>query len=629
MSLTMSDAKLREVLHQVIEDPAYQDIKRVPFIAWQQLGLVLLSYGLCFMGIYLAAHGWSLWLCYPLIIFGIYTSFTPLHDATHQAVSSHKGLNDFLGTLSGNLLFPFVSTAMYRYFHLSHHRFVGDPALDPDESMVGIPTKYFPIGYIAFFIYEYFIFKWLFTSVWHRTPVVTKRIIVGTLAANIIFYLIIFTSPIAFEFLIWFYIPNRIAVAYTTYTFAHLPHPEGVHIHDHPFQATYTLTGPSMVLRHLWGQADHAIHHLLPHIPWYNYNKIWALANGILQGQSIPERAIYAAPDRNFKEKYLQNDVDKGASLHVTVEQIVSITKEIKQFTLRAADGTSLPPYTAGSHIQVTLPSGRIRSYSLINNPTDHSSYNIAVKREINGRGGSAELHDTISIGDTIQISHPKNNFLLYENASRYILIAGGIGITPLLAMAKRLVDLEKRFEFHVCVRDEKSIPFREVLTHSRLAPYIDIHLDDDGRSGIELDSVLSNSDSDTLLYVCGPPAFNEWIKETALNRQWQTHQIKTEAFSSNRSQSVEDKPFDVVLQKSNKRIHVSQHETILDALQMHNVHVPYSCLQGTCGTCITPVISGEITHRDIVLSEEERRCGHKICPCVSRAKDEELVLDL
>ena len=147
MNSATNSIKLREVINQVVNDPLYKSVSVVPLISFVQLGLLLFTLSIIFGGMYLASMSVSLWIVYPLLIFGFYTSFTTLHEATHRALSSNKYLNYFLGTIAANLLFPFITTTVYRYIHLSHHRYVGNKDLDPDEAMVGIPTKYFPIGY--------------------------------------------------------------------------------------------------------------------------------------------------------------------------------------------------------------------------------------------------------------------------------------------------------------------------------------------------------------------------------------------------------------------------------------------------------------------------------------------------
>jgi vanillate O-demethylase ferredoxin subunit len=153
--------------------------------------------------------------------------------------------------------------------------------------------------------------------------------------------------------------------------------------------------------------------------------------------------------------------------------------------------------------------------------------------------------------------------------------------------------------------------------------------LDKEGKSSIDLANILAKPERNTLLYLCGPKGFNKWIKETACKHGWKKDQIKEEVFSNITATSKESKAFEVVLNKKGKSITVDKNLTILDALLMNNVKVDYSCLQGTCGTCISTVIEGEIDHRDSVLSEEEKIAGDKICLCVSRAKHNKIVLDL
>lgn len=631
MSIITNNLKVREVINQVINDPQYKAVSKVPLISIHQIGLLFLSFLLVLGGIYLAFIGISLWIVYPLQVFGFYTSFTILHDATHRAVSSNKILNDILGTLAGNLLFPFISTALYRYFHLTHHRYVGDKELDPDETMVGIPTKYFPLGYLACFLQEYFVFYWFFTKTWSRTPSNLKIIGIATFIANTIFSIAIFISPIGWEYFLWFFLPSRIGIGITAYLFAHLPHPEGVHWNNHPFQATYKLTGNKFLLSGLWGQENHAMHHFLPHVPWYKYHKTLDLANGIFQKQNIPKRKVFSYPDPDFKKKILKSGViDDGRKLlNAKVTSICEVADGIKSFTFEPLNGSKFPAFTAGAHINVQLPSSQIRSYSLVNPSYEKNKYQIAVKLEENGKGGSKEMHEAITEGSELLISTPKNNFVLYENVQKYILISGGIGITPLISMAHKLVELDKHFEFHICARAEAYIPFRYELQNWTFAPNTEIHLDKNGKSSIELSNVLAKPDKNTLIYVCGPSGFNNWVKTVGKEKGWEKDQIKEELFAADPLTLIPPKPFEVILNKSGKSFMVAKEQSIIDALLLNNVKVDYTCLQGTCGTCITNVTEGEIDHRDAVLTEEEKMACDKICLCVSRAKHDKIVLDL
>jgi len=621
MSNAANNLKLREVINQVVNDPKYRSVSAVPLISFVQIGLLLFTLTLVLGGIYLASIGVTLWLVYPILIFGFYTSFTTLHDATHRALSSNKYLNDFLGTIAGNIQFPFITTAVYRYIHLAHHRYVGDKDLDPDEAVVGLPANYFPIGYLALFIYDYFAFSWLVTKVWKRTPVGVRRGFIIALSGNVLLNTIMLTSLYWYEYLIWFLIPNRLAVAVTSFLFAHLPHPEGVHWHEHPFQATYSLTGNQLTKRALWGQSSHSIHHFLPHVPWYKCYKAWDLANGIFRKQNIPKREVFSFPDLDFKERIIESGlIDHGdKTVNAKVVEVLDVAKNTKSYVFEPVGDEAFPPFSAGSHINIFLPSGKLRSYSLVNPSYEKNRYQIAVKLEENGKGGSKEMHEDISVGAALKLSTPKNNFVLYENVQKYILISGGIGITPMISMA----------HFHICAKEEVFIPFQYELQNWSFSPNVEIHLDKDNRSSIDISKVLANPDDDTLVYICGPAGFNKWIRNESLGLGWNPDQIKEELFSIDQASLSEAKSFEVVLNKSNETITVDKDASIIDALLLHNVKVEYTCLQGTCGTCIANVIEGNIDHRDAVLSEEEKMDGHKICLCVSRAKDDRIVLDL
>jgi ferredoxin-NADP reductase/fatty acid desaturase len=632
MSFTSNNLKVREVINQVVNDPQYKQVAHVPLISYPQLGLVLLSY-LCVVG-GIALHlyaGLSLWIIYPVMIFGFYTAFTPLHDSTHRAVSSNNLLNDILGTLSGCVLFPLSNAAGYRYLHLAHHRYVGDRKLDPDEPMVTIPTKYFPLGYIALLFPDFIWVHWLLFKAWGRTPVKTRINVLSMILGNVLFHTVWLLSPLGYEYFILFFIPNRLAIAYTAFAFAHAPHPEGMKWNDFPFQTTFTLKTSKYFTWSLYGQKHHSMHHFLPHIPWYKYFRVWDLANGVFRKQNIPEKEVFSKPDIHYKDKVMQAiKPDKATALMVEVTAVETVAKHIKTFVFEPASQKAvLPEFTAGSHIDVFLPSGKVRTYSCVNPPFEQNRYQIAVKLEPSGKGGSREMHEQIAVGDTLKISPPRNNFVLYENTKRYILLAGGIGITPLLSMAHRLTEIDKHFELHICAKQQEEVPFPYELKNWTFAPNVEIHLDKGGKSSIEITKVLANPDEDTLIYVCGPVGFNKWIKQSALDIGWQKHQIKQEIFSMDTAEPSAPRAFDLVLHRRGKSIRVKEEESIIDALLQNNIKVPYSCVQGTCGTCVTNVISGQVEHRDAVLSEEEKMENRKMCLCVSRAKGDKLVIDV
>jgi ferredoxin-NADP reductase/fatty acid desaturase len=631
MSIVSNNLKVREIIHQVVNDPAYKQVAHVPLISFPQLALILIAYVGVLGGIALYIYGGvSLWIVYPIMIFGFYTAFTPLHDSTHRAVSSNNLLNDILGSISSTLLFPLSNATGYRYLHLSHHRYVGDNDLDPDEAMVAIPTKYFPIGYLCLLFPGFIWAYWLLFKVWKRTPIKTRINVLSMIFGNILFHTICLLSPFGNVYLILFFIPNRIAIAYTSFTFAHAPHPEGLKWNDHPFQATFSLTGNKYFTWSLYGQKHHSMHHFLPHIPWHKYFKVWDLANGTFHKQNIPEKGVFSKPDIHYKDRIRKEAANIKTSFMVEVVAIKDVADNIKTFVFQAVDNhTALPEFTAGSHINVYLPSGKIRSYSCVNPPHEEGKYQIAVKLEPFGKGGSKEMHEQIAVGSTLKLAYPKNNFVLYENAKKYILIAGGIGVTPLLSMAHRLTEIDKYFELHICTKTEEEVPFSYELKNWTFAPNVEIHLNKNGKSSIDINKVLASPDEDTLIYVCGPTGFIKWVNGSAITMGWNENQMKQEVFSREDAEISPPKSFELILKQRGQSIIVKKDETIIDALHLNNIQVPYSCLQGTCGTCITNVLEGKVDHRDAVLSSEEKIENKKMCLCVSRAKEDKLVIDL
>lgn len=630
MSITIHNSQAREVINQVVNDPEYKKVSKVPLLSGYQAGLIFFAYSgfAAGIGAYFYFNA-SLWLVVPLMGFCSYLAFTPLHDSTHRAASSNKFLNEAVGTVSAFLLFPFMLTSVYRFLHMTHHRYVGDDELDPDSILVAVPTRYYPWGYLILLVFDIAWIYWLFTKGWNRMPasvrMATYFSVTGFLAFNIIW----FSSPYWFEYLMLFYIPTRIGQAYTAYTFAHIQHPDGVKWDEFPFESTYVMKERKhFLLRSLLGQEQHAMHHFLPHIPWYKYKEVWKLGNGIFTKQKIPERSIFGKPDFYFKDRVQQQKQQKKSSSTLIVTEVREETPLIKCFTLQSPTESQLPPFTAGAHVEITLPSGKVRSYSLINSQHERSRYQIAVKREKDGKGGSEEIH-TLTPGTKLEVSIPRNNFVLYENVQRYILISAGIGITPLLSMAHRLDELDKHFEMHICAKANSEIPFQHELSNWPFAPNIDIHLDRDDKPSIDLSKVLHAPDERTLVYCCGPLGFNKWIKDAAIALGWGASQIRQELFVGYPHKVGKSKAFDVVLEKTGQTIHIPAHRSLLDMLELEKVPVKYACLQGTCGTCLTAVVSGNVDHRDAVLSEEEKMENTKICLCVSRAEGDSITLNL
>lgn len=624
MSVTRNPA-VREILNQVVSDPDYADVAHVPVLAWQQLALIALAYAGTAIGIigYLQ-WGFPLWVSYPIMIYCMFVGFTPLHDSTHKALSSNPILNDILGTISAQTLFPGFNTPTYRALHLEHHRYTGDKDFDPDERLVNWPKFMGPV-FLAFTDLHWV--YWYFTSAWPRWPKNLRPWVIGTLIAVVTIYTIGLTSPYWFEFLILYVIPHRLALVYVAYMFAHIQHPKGLTWEDEPFQSSVRITGNPVKRVSLLGQAEHAMHHLLPHVPWYKYHRVYDFANGLLHKQNIPQRGLFMPAT----EIILPQPAALANALQtVEITDVRSVAKDVKSYTFEPVNKGTLAEFDAGAHITVHLKDGQQRQYSLLNAPYERHRYQIAVKLDPKGRGGSKSIHESWKKGDVIQVSKPRNNFLLYENATRHILIAGGIGITPMLSMAHRLSTLEKAFMLHVCAQTAKDVPFAKELENRSFGPNVQVHLNNDqGRPSINIGAALATPRDGDLIYVCGPAGFMEWVRSSAETLGWAPEQVHFESFSAPPTDDIPNHVFEVHLKKSGKTLEVGKDMSILDALHHANIKVPYACGRGTCGTCIAAVTEGEADHRDAYLSEIEKSKGDQICLCVSRAAGDAISLDL
>jgi len=312
-------------------------------------------------------------------------------------------------------------------------------------------------------------------------------------------------------------------------------------------------------------------------------------------------------------------------TLAATITQALDETSEIRSLALRPASGPVA--FAPGAHIDVHLPGGLIRQYSLWNGSEDTDAYLIGVKREPKGRGGSATIH-ALKEGDQVQISAPRNSFELQPGAGPALLLAGGIGITPLLSMAQHLAVKGRAHRLHLFVRGLSHVPFRErldalhgVAIHVGLAPPA---LDD------VLAGLLRRTSRDAQLYLCGPRPFMDLVEAIAQSTGWSEDQIHLERFAADPEAEVGiAQDFDVVINSSGQMVHVNENQTIAEALDAAGVDVLTSCEQGVCGTCQTPVLSGQPDHRDDYLSAAEKAAGESIMICVSRCKAGPLVLDL
>ncbi len=292
-------------------------------------------------------------------------------------------------------------------------------------------------------------------------------------------------------------------------------------------------------------------------------------------------------------------------------------------------EGFALPPFSAGAHIDLVLPNGLTRSYSLINGEHECNRYVIGILDAAGGSGGSRWLHENVRIGTQLRIRPPKNRFALSEEGDSHILIAGGIGITPFLSMLARLNVLQRRWTLHYCVRSPARAAFTDSLISLSAAGFGTVinhvsELHDSPR--FDMDAVVSAAPVQTHLYCCGPPRMLEAFQLATASRN--PEQVHREHFGSTDT-PVNNRAFTIVLARSRARIAVPCGQTVLEALLQAGVQVPHSCLEGICGSCETRVLNGVPEHRDLVLSPQERRANRTMMVCVSGCLSDELLLDL
>ncbi|HZZ11594.1 MAG TPA: PDR/VanB family oxidoreductase [Paraburkholderia sp.] len=300
-------------------------------------------------------------------------------------------------------------------------------------------------------------------------------------------------------------------------------------------------------------------------------------------------------------------------------------------FELASADGTPLPAFEPGAHVDVHLPDGAIRQYSLYDADAIDGLYRIAVLRDPAGRGGSAWLHDRVAVGDVLVISPPKNRFALDHSAARSLLFAGGIGITPLLSMAARLHALGETFEVHYRTRSRRHTAFADCLIDGPLAPHAHVYHDDDPSHTFDLKRILCDGAREIHLYVCGPQGFMDAVTHAARQRGWLNEQIHFEYFAAPATVAavVNRGGFELAIASSGQVIHVEPQQSVVDALAGIGVSVPTSCKHGICGTCLVKVLDGEVDHKDFYLTPAEQQRNDLMLACCSRAKSKRLVLDL
>lgn len=317
-----------------------------------------------------------------------------------------------------------------------------------------------------------------------------------------------------------------------------------------------------------------------------------------------------------------------STDIAVRVAEIEAVANGIKRFRFVAADGKPLPEFSGGAHTVVTMRDGnRVRRnpYSLMGSPYDGSSYQISVLRTVDSRGGSVFMHDQVAKGSELTISQPVNLFPVDRRGRKHLLIAGGIGITPFLAMMVQLTREDLPFELHYANRSADRGAYVDQLKAiygHRIHTYYD-----DQKQVLPLARLLEGQPLGTHLYVCGPTGMIDWVLSSARTEGWPGENVHSERFLAPPS----GKPFWVNLVKSQKKFEVGEYQSVLEAVEAAGVDAPYLCRGGACGQCETSVVActGSLKHNDHYLSDDEKASGKKIMICVSRIEGGNLVLDL
>ncbi len=318
----------------------------------------------------------------------------------------------------------------------------------------------------------------------------------------------------------------------------------------------------------------------------------------------------------------MNNAEDEMRLLRVVAVRQVAL--DVAAFDLVAADGRELAPFTPGSHVDVHLPGGLVRQYSLCSDAGDTARYTVAVKKESAGRGGSLAMHERVEEGSSIAIAGPRNLFALANDARHSVFIAGGIGITPILAMIRWLAARGQSWELHYCARSAQHAAFYPelcALGADRVHPYFsEVPL-------LDARALLAVGQAGTHVYCCGPEGLMKAVKDAS--SAWNPAQVHFEWFAAPDVAHAPNQAFEIELGKSGRVLSVPPDQSILQVLHGEGIAVPCACEEGVCGTCETRVLAGDVDHRDLLLSEQERAANGSMMVCVSRARSPRLVLDL
>lgn len=319
--------------------------------------------------------------------------------------------------------------------------------------------------------------------------------------------------------------------------------------------------------------------------------------------------------------------------LSVQVASKYQVAQDIISLKLVDPNGGSLPEFSPGAHIDVYLPGGYIRQYSLLNDVRERDYFQIGVLREPQSRGGSTAIHDLVQVGDLLQISTPRNRFQLV-NAEHSLLFAGGIGITPLMCMAYSLQAVGAKFNLHYSCRSRGRAAFLDKLQCPEFVNNFHGHFSDEPQTALDIHTALAQADDKTHIYVCGPAGYIEYILDQAKLAGIEDNRLHFERFTLDANQhsvaeTGDNNVFQVQIASTGEIFEIPADESIAHALDRQGVFIPLSCEEGICGTCLTGVQDGIPEHRDSYLTEEEHLANDQITLCCSRSVTPMLVLDL
>ncbi|MCO4784669.1 MAG: oxidoreductase [Marinomonas atlantica] len=317
--------------------------------------------------------------------------------------------------------------------------------------------------------------------------------------------------------------------------------------------------------------------------------------------------------------------------LDLIVSHILKEAEDVIRLTLVEQDGGTLPSYKAGAHIELQLPSGLLRQYSLCRLPTTGKEFEVAVLRDPNSRGGSAEIH-RLKKGDKLKAKPPENHFPLSNSRLPALLMAAGIGVTPLIPMAQKLSQSGAEFLFHYSAKNAHQAAFYSTLKNASFSDKVEFHFTKKQGERVDIQALLASLPDKRNIYVCGPNDFIHTVLDTARSLGWPEEKLHYEFFKGVTSPEVDIAPretFQIKVASSGEVFDVEEGLSITQTLEINGIDIPISCEEGWCGTCMTRVVEGIPDHRDTFLSNDERASSDLIMPCCSRSRSDCLVLDI